>query len=183
MLLFTGGVFAQTENQRPAQWAQPVSLSAAANFYKITDELYRAAQPTAEAMRAYEAFGIRTVINLRSFHSDKDEIAGTNLILVELPTHAWSDGDDGYIIEVLRAIRTAEKPVLVHCQHGADRTGMVIAMYRIIEQGWSRADALNEMQNGGYGFHSIWQNIPTYINSADINKISAALVKGDSNTP
>lgn len=122
-------VWAQTVPERPANWAQAQTLEHASNFYKVSNELYRAEQPTTAAMRAYEAFGIRTVINLRSFHSDKDEIAGTNLILVELPTHAWADFNDDYVVTVLQAIRQAEKPVLVHCQHGADRTGLIIAMY------------------------------------------------------
>lgn len=175
--LLTSPVIAQTATQRPESWAKSVTLEHAENFYQVTEELYRAAQPTAAAMRTYEDYGIRTVINLRSFHSDEDEIAGTNLVLVELPTHAWKDFSDDYVIEVLQAIRKAQKPVLLHCQHGADRTGMIIAMYRIVEQGWSREAALDEMRNGDYGFHSIWQNIPDYIKSADIEKIRAALLQ------
>lgn len=168
-------VWAQTLPERPAAWAQPVLLEHTENFYKVTDELYRAAQPTAAAMQSYENFGIRTVINLRGFHSDGDEIAGTKLMLIEMPTHAWSVDNDDYVIMVLQAIRKAEKPVLLHCHHGADRTGLIVAMYRIAEQGWTKADALDEMRNGGFGFHTIWQNIPDYIKNANINKIKNAL--------
>lgn len=166
---------AQTANVRPDVWAQPVELDASENFFKVTDDLYRAAQPTAAAMQAYEKFGIRTVINLRGFHSDKDEMAGTNMRLVELPTHTWAADDDEYVAAVLQAIRQAEKPVLVHCQYGADRTGMVMAVYRMVEQGWNREAALDEMLNGGFGFHSVWINISDYVRNVDIDKIRQLL--------
>ena len=44
----------------------------------------------------------------------------------------------------------------MHCQQGADRTGTMMAFYRIAVQGWPKDDAIAEMKNGGYGFHSIW---------------------------
>lgn len=47
--------------------------------------------------------------------------------------------------------------MVVHCWHGSDRTGAVIAAYRIVQQGWSQHDAIDEMINGGYGFHPIFQ--------------------------
>ncbi|HET8706279.1 MAG TPA: hypothetical protein VFM46_08265, partial [Pseudomonadales bacterium] len=54
------------------------------------------------------------------------------------------------------------------CQHGADRTGVMSAMYRMVEQGWSKQEALDEMINGGYGFHPLWSNIIDYIKQVDI---------------
>ena len=63
----------------------------------------------------------------------------------------------------------------MHCLHGADRTGVIIAIYRIIYQGWTKSQAIDEMENGGFNFHSIFFNIPAYINNADIPVIKAAL--------
>ena len=54
-------------------------------------------------------------------------------------------------------------PVLVHCQHGADRTGSMCALYRIMRQGWKVEDAITEMKDGGYGYHSIWCHLPRFI--------------------
>ena len=59
-------------------------------------------------------------------------------------------------------------PFLVHCQHGADRTGLLIASYRIVIQGWSKEAALEELRSGGYGYHSIWRNIPVFIEKMDV---------------
>ena len=177
LCLTGGGAFAASapEADRPSDWARPVELPGSDNFYQVSDELYRAAQPDDNAMAAYDAYGIRTIINLRGFHSDKDEVKGTKLILVEIPVHTWKAGDDKVAVAALQAIRDAEKPVLVHCQHGADRTGLVIAMYRIVEQGWTREKALEELRNGGYGYHSIWRNIPEYLESVNIDAVRRAL--------
>lgn len=165
---------AESADRNPA-WAQPVELADSDNFYRVTDDLYRSAQPSAAGMRAYERFGIRTVINLRGFHTDDDVAKGTTLKLVHIPVHTWEAGQEQTVITILQAIRDAEKPVLVHCQHGADRTGLSIAMYRMVEQGLNRAEAMEEMRNGGYGFHSVWRNIPRYIEAADLEKIKSAL--------
>lgn len=160
---------------RPAEWAQPVDLPGAENFHRVSADLYRAAQPGPAAMRAYERFGIRTVINLRGFHSDRDEIRGTNLILVEIPLKTWRAGDDKNVVAVLQAIRDAEKPVLLHCMHGADRTGLMAAMYRMAEQGWSREAAIDEMLNGGFGFHTMWDNITDYLKTVNVERVRARL--------
>jgi len=55
----------------------------------------------------------------------------------------------------------------LHCQHGADRTGLITALYRIVYQGWSKDQALEEMLQGGFGYHAVWGNIPDYIRNID----------------
>lgn len=162
-------------NSGPKVWAAKVDLPGSDNFHKVSKDLYRAAQPTQKAMRAYEEFGIKTVINLRAYHSDRDEVHGTGLTLIEIPVKTTKADDDETVIRVLQTIRDAEKPVLIHCQHGADRTGLMVAMYRIVEQGWTNEEALNELKNGGFGFHSIWMHIPDYVETVDVNKIKSAL--------
>lgn len=180
-LLLAGGAFDEARAGEKSRTGAPdmaasVPLKGVDNFFRVTPDLYRAAQPDRDGMRALEAYGIKTVINLRRHHSDVDEVEGMSLTLVELPKNAWNVHDDAFVIKVLQAIRDAEKPVLIHCQHGADRTGLMVAMYRIIEQGWTREEALYELRNGGYGFHTIWRNIPEYIlEEADLEAIRAGL--------
>jgi protein tyrosine/serine phosphatase len=80
------------------------------------------------------------------------------------------------VIEVMRWLRQTENgPFLIHCQHGADRTGLMSAMYRILEQGWSPEEAMKELTDGGYGYHSMWRNILRYVQSADVEKLRAAI--------
>ncbi|HEY5999195.1 MAG TPA: tyrosine-protein phosphatase [bacterium] len=160
---------------RPAEWAQPIAREGVPNLFKVTDTLYRSAQPTAAGMKSVEALGVRTVINLRAFHSDAKEVEGTALLNEELSVKTWHLEDED-VVRVLRLLRDpARGPYLVHCQHGADRTGTMIAMYRMVVQGWPREKAIDELVNGGYGFHPVWRNILAYLGQVDVGKIRAAV--------
>ena len=75
------------------------------------------------------------------------------------------------VVHFLQIVTDSSRtPIFVHCQHGADRTGTVCAIYRITIQGWSKDEAIEEMTKGGFGFHGIWQNLPDYIRKLDVEK-------------
>ncbi len=118
------------------------------------------------------------MLSLRTSNTDPELAAGTGLRLEHVPITTWAVGDEE-MTAALRIINTAPKPLLLHCYHGADRTGLTIAMYRMIFQGWSKEDAKEELVNGGYGFHSIWRNIPKYIDEVDIEAIRARVMGDD----
>jgi protein tyrosine/serine phosphatase len=160
---------------RPAQWAESIALEGVPNLHRLTPMLYRSEQPTTLGMKNLEKLGIRTVINLRAFSNDDDEVKGTTLRTERIKILTWHIGD-AHVIEVMRKLRdTANGPFLIHCQHGADRTGLMSAMYRILEQGWTVDDALKELTEGGYGYHSMWTNILRYVRSADVSKLRSAI--------
>jgi protein tyrosine/serine phosphatase len=160
---------------RPAEWAEPIALDGAPNLHRITPILYRSEQPTALGMKNLEKLGVRTVINLRYFNHDDDEVEGTSLRTERTKILTWRV-DDRHVIEVMRMMKdTSKGPFLIHCQHGADRTGLMSAMYRRIYLGWSAEDALRELTDGGYGYHSIWRNIQRYVRDADVVKLRAAI--------
>ena len=160
---------------RPSTWAEPITLDGVPNLHRLTPTLYRSEQPTALGMKNLEKLGIRTVINLRAFNDDLDEMRGTALRAVHVPVHTWHlETED--IVAVMRELRRPENgPFLIHCQHGADRTGLMSAMYRMLEQDWSAEDALRELVEGGYGYHSMWRNIKRYVRSADVPALRAAV--------
>lgn len=155
---------------RPEQWARPIDASM--NLYQIDELLYRSQQPTAENLAQIKALNIQTVVNFRQYHSDKTLLSGTQINELRIPMYT-ANIDDAEVIAALNAMMQARQqgPVLIHCQHGADRTGLMSAMYRIIYQGWSKEAAIEELTQGGYGFHTMWTNIPQYIQSADIAKL------------
>ena len=156
---------------RPPEWAQPVPLEGVPNLHKVNDSLYRSAQPTAQGMKNLEKLGIRKVINLRAFHSDRDELAGTRILNEELSVKTWHIEDED-VVRVLRLVKDpAGGPYLIHCLHGADRTGTMVAMYRMVVQGWRREQAIDELVNGGYGFHPLWKNILSYLQEVDVGRI------------
>jgi protein tyrosine/serine phosphatase len=145
------------------------------NLHRLTPTLYRSEQPSALGMKNLEKLGIRTVINLRAFNSDTAELQGTSMRGVHVPVHTWHlETED--VIAVLRELRKPENgPFLIHCQHGADRTGLMSAMYRMVEQHWTAEDALAELVDGGYGYHSLWRNIKRYVRSADVASLRSAV--------
>ena len=165
---------AVAENRNPA-WAAPVYAVGLPNLYRVTPQLYRSAQPTAEGLRSAEKLGIRTVLNLRALHSDDELAQGTGLVLERVKINTWSM-DEAEILAGLRVILRAKGPVLVHCQHGADRTGTLLAAYRMVVQGWPRTEALAEMLDGGYGYHAVWGNLPTLLEGLDVEGLRAQLL-------
>jgi protein tyrosine/serine phosphatase len=141
------------------------------NFYKVTDNLYRCAQPDEDGLREAKALGIRTVINLRFFHSDPVTTGVGGMAADRIAQNAWHvESED--VVKFLSIVSDEKNgPFLVHCHHGSDRTGVSCAMYRIVVQGWSKDDAIDEMTHGGYGFHPLWTNIVKYVREADVEKI------------
>jgi len=165
---------------RPANWAEPIALDGVPNLHRITPTLYRSEQPSALGMKKLEEMGVRTVINLRYFNSDDDEVEGTSLRAERTKILTWRIGDK-HVVEVMSLLKKTENgPFLIHCQHGADRTGLMTAMYRILEEGWSREDALQELTDGGFGYHSMWKNIIDYVRSADVDKLKAEIAAAGS---
>ncbi len=160
--------------KRNSAWAKPLQVDGADNFYQVNDWLYRSAQPDAEGFKNIEAMGIKTIINLRDTNKDPKIAVGTKLTLLNTPITTWSF-DDSDILNALRAVSQAERPVLIHCRHGADRTGLIVALLRVINEGWSVEDAKQEMLKGGYGFHSIWKNIPEYLDNVDIEALKTKI--------
>ena len=124
------------------------------NFYQIDSHVYRGAQPSKQGFDYLNKLGIKTVIDLRETdrRSRKEEklvtAAGMNYINVPMtglqpPTQAEIDR----ILAILEDGSTG--PVFVHCKRGADRTGAVIAAYRIDHDGWDNDKALSEAMARG----------------------------------
>ncbi len=133
-------------------------------------------------MKNLARMGIKTVINLRVFHSDADKIKKTGLRLEELNVKPWHIEDED-VIRVLRIIKKRENgPFLMHCWRGADRLGLMVAMFRIVEQGWTKEEAIQEMVKGGYGFHAKWRNIIEYVKKVNVERIRKEVEKASLTT-
>ena len=161
------------EATRPSAWATPVALEGAPNLHRVEKNFFRSAQPVAAGFKGLATtHGVRTVISLRAFTSDEPLARGLGLTLERYRINTWNIKRNDVVV-ALQTLRRAsrEAPVLLHCQHGADRTGMITALYRILYQGWSKAAALDEMQNGKFGYHAVWGNIPRFIRRVDAERL------------
>ena len=150
-------------------------LNGLKNFARISDVLYRGEQPTAEGFRELKKMGVKTVLSLRAFHSDRSGLKGLGMYYKRMGIYTWDFKDD-YVVNFLKLVTNPEyQPVFLHCQHGADRTGTLCAIYRCAVEGWKMDDAIKEMHN--FGFHKIWSNLKKYLYSIEPSKIMTEVKK------
>jgi protein tyrosine/serine phosphatase len=165
---------------RPAEWAQSVEVQY--NLYQMSPTLYRSALPDQGAVPLLQKLKVATVINFLP-ESDSSWLSTPDITQVQLP-YRTNHVDDADVLKALRAIQMAETkgPVLMHCKHGSDRTGLMAAMYRVVVQGWSKEDALSEMTQGGFGDSTHFKDGIRYMMQADVDKLRTALANGDCST-
>ena len=124
------------------------------NFHQVNPQLYRGAQPKAGGISKLAALGIKTIVNLRreDDHTRAEAAAAqaSGLRYFNIPMPGTSKPTDEQINRALALINAPEnQPVFVHCQRGADRTGTVIACYRILKDGWTAGQAKKEAEHYG----------------------------------
>ena len=161
----------RTISPRPTTWAVHIARSGLPNCFQLTTNFYRGAQPSKKGMAALNTMGIKTVVNLRTFHSDDGKLAGTGLQSSRLKLQPWKMSDEEAVHFLKIAGDTNNLPMFVHCQRGADRTGTMCALYRLAYCGWTKDEAIREMKEGGFGFNPTWQNLVKYLEHADIEDL------------
>ena len=130
------------------------------NFQKVDEHVYRGGQPSSEGFRNLSSLGVRTVIDLREIgeHSQAEEsswVQSSGMRYVSIPLKGMSAPSEENVKKVLAILNDSSAgPVFVHCRRGADRTGTMIACYRISHDGWQSRKALHEAKS--YGM-SMWE--------------------------
>ena len=178
------------DDPRASLWAEPIpNHPGLSNLYRVTEGLYRGAQPSkADGYASLAGMGIKTVINLRGGHDEKDLCRRHGLDYVYIPMRAWSFEEQDVIRFLQVASRTENQPVFVHCRRGADRAGMAVAAYRVVVEGWSREDALFEMTEGPYDYNPRWKKLARFVEELDVDKLReaaglTAVEPGDAQVP
>jgi len=167
------------QSQRPSHWATPIDTRI--NLYQMDSKLFRSALPNAEAVNQLKALGVDTVVNFYQ-KTDASWIGRADLQEIHLPMRTrWFDDEDA--LDALRAVRKAQEkgPVLIHCKHGQNRTGLVAALYRMMYQGWSKEEALAEMRSFG-GSKKRMERAEEYLKDLDVSKLKVALDSGACST-
>jgi len=131
------------------------------NTGRVAPGIYRGAQPAKEGYATLKKMGIKTVVNLRNGHGEKDDVEALGMKSVEIPFTTFSV-DPEKVKKVLAILKDKSNlPVFIHCMEGKDRTGVVAAVYRMDVDGWSLKDADAEMLS--YGFHHIWTKLREFV--------------------
>jgi protein tyrosine phosphatase (PTP) superfamily phosphohydrolase (DUF442 family) len=168
---------ARTASDRPAAWAQPVSLAGCENLHRVSKDLYRGAQPDEElGFKRLKELGVKTVVNLRSLHGESGEVKAAGLEYEHIFFEPWKRPEEKELVRFLKIVTDpARAPVFVHCLHGADRTGTMVAVYRAAVQGWDKKEAAREMREGGYGFHGdYYESYARYVEELDLDRVKKA---------
>jgi tyrosine-protein phosphatase SIW14 len=146
------------------------------NFQQVDSHVYRGAQPTEEGFKYLAKIGVKTVIDLRETdgRSRKEEQAVTaaGMKYVNVPMTGLTPPTEAEISRILSILESdAADAVFVHCKRGADRTGAVIASYRIDHDGWDNARALSEAKGQGMSFFQLPRQ--EYIRTFQARKLEA----------
>jgi len=139
-----------------------------ANLARISDQLYRGAQPTREGFAQLKAMGVKTIVNLRETHDDREDLEGLGLRYVQIPFNPAAPNDEVIAAFMKTVCDPVNQPVFVHCLAGSDRTGTVVAVYRSVVQGWPMEEAVKELER--FGFHEVWTELLQYLAALDARK-------------
>lgn len=124
------------------------------NFYQVNEHIYRGAQPTTEGFQSLAKLGVKTVIDLREADgrsvAEKKAVEADGMKYINVPMHGMESPSPSDIAKVLAIFDDPNSgPVFVHCRRGADRTGTVVACYRISHDKWDNTKALSEAKADG----------------------------------
>jgi protein tyrosine/serine phosphatase len=137
-----------------SQAQQDASYRELPNFHKVSDQLYRGAQPLGGGIKKLAELGIKTIINLRgeddSVSGEQKETESLGLRYFNIPMPGLSAPTDEEVARVMSIINNPDdQPVFIHCKRGADRTGTIGAIYRISHDGWTADRAIAEARRNG----------------------------------
>ncbi len=124
-------------------------------FVKVEEGLYRGGQPNSEGWEKLKDLGIRSVISLRGKDEElirnREKVLSWGMNFYHIPLSVYRRPTDEEVLRFLEIVLSKEnRPVFVYCTQGRDRTGAMIAMYRVVARGWSLKQAYREAKD--YGF-------------------------------
>lgn len=152
----------------PLWAADPAVIEApgVGNFHQVGDHIFRGAQPTASGFKNLAKLGVRTVIDLRGGkdlgRDERKYVEAEGMHYVNIPMAGLTAPSDQQVATAFAILNDPSAwPVFVHCRRGADRTGTVIACYRIAHDHWDNQKALLEARMNGMSFieHAMQQYV------------------------
>jgi len=163
-------LFSQSSSQTVSQpsaptftqpaFGQKLHIPGIPNAGKISEVLYRGAQPREVGLSELKILGINTIVDLRGEDREKinwerQRAEALGMRFVQIPVSGWSPPTDEQLVQFLSLLRdNPGHKIFVHCHFGDDRTGVFIAAYRVASEKWTADQAIKEMYF--FGFNGLW---------------------------
>jgi tyrosine-protein phosphatase SIW14 len=147
--------------------AEKLKLAGVHNAGKISDALLRGAQPSTQGLAELKKLGVTTIVDLRDnsgpVAKERAQAEALGMRFINIPVRGWSPPGNTQVAEFLRLFQQdpAQK-IFVHCYYGEDRTGVMVAAYRIAQQRWTADQAVAEMYSFGFHYH-LYRGMKSYI--------------------
>jgi tyrosine-protein phosphatase SIW14 len=148
-------------------YGEKLKLAGLPNGGKITDALFRGAQPHTEGIEQLKKIGITTIVDLRGENRDlvekeRKQAESLGIRFVSIPVSGWSPPTNEQVAQFLSLFTDKKEKVFVHCRFGDDRTGVFVATYRMAFDRWPAEQAMKEMYF--FGFNGLWHpSMKSYI--------------------
>jgi tyrosine-protein phosphatase SIW14 len=158
---FIAVVLALVSGNQSAWCQAEKELRGLPNFGKVTENLYRGAQPTPDGFNVLHAMNVGMVINFRDEQVEATEeqqrVESLGMKYVKIPWDADHEPSSAQVVEFLNMVRTnPNTKIFVHCRRGADRTGVMVAAYRVAVEQRPVSEAVSEMRR----YHYDWLFLP-----------------------
>lgn len=133
---------------------KPASRNGLHNFGQLNDHVYRGAQPSSAGFAELAKLGVKTIVDLRETGSrsvsEQKIVEADGMKYVSIPLDGYGAPSNETVLKLIGFLdEKSAGPVFVHCRRGADRTGTILACYRIAHDHWENAKALAEAKTFG----------------------------------
>ena len=141
-------------------WASAAQIHGINNFHEVDQDVYRGGQPTSEGIKYLAQIGVKVVLDLRGHDAravaEQHMVEAAGMRYVNVPMSGLTPPTSTQIGTALTLLEDPSAgPVFVHCRRGADRTGAVVAAYRIEHSKWDNAKALKEAMSDGMSWFQL----------------------------
>ena len=138
--------------------AEKLKLAGVSNAGKVSEILLRGAQPSAQGLAELKKLGVTTIVDLRGNSGpvawERAQAESLGMRFVNIPVLGWSAPNDAQVAQFLKVVQQdPTQKIFLHCYYGEDRTGVMVATYRIAQQNWTPEQAAAEMNSFGFHYH------------------------------
>jgi protein tyrosine/serine phosphatase len=147
--------------------AEKLKIAGVPNAGKISDLLFRGAQPSARGLAELKKLGVTTIVDLRGNRGpvsrEREQAESLGMHFIDIPVSGWSGPSNAQVAEFLKLLQqNPTQRIFVHCYYGRDRTGVMVAAYRMAQQNWTPDQAAAEMDSFGFHYH-LYPAMKSYI--------------------